>query len=256
MDRSDNRWVPNRSVRRGHDLRQNGRVIEQEYPNSLNFSQIPPLTPKFMITVGLLIAGVFHTAFGSLQWSPPGASFIAIGMIARTVEGLGVAAFFTSCYTLLCLNFPNHISKLFVSLPKLIYWEIVKTSECLWRRPQRCVTGSEWYSGRRSEDSSIKSVIRSSNNEPLLIDDCYCDDQLGEQHLGAGFCLPFFVMGGLILIGALLMHFLMPSTCESFVNPSQSPIDPWWHIRQNRERQKNECSEHFKQIQRFVERFD
>ncbi len=66
-----------------------------------------------------------HNSF--LQWSPSGTTFISIGMLTRSIEGLGVAAFFTSCWTIVCLDFPEHISRLFVSFLK-VYFQIINRS--------------------------------------------------------------------------------------------------------------------------------
>ncbi|XP_054166548.1 MFS-type transporter SLC18B1-like [Oppia nitens] len=77
-------------------------IIIAEYQISLFLGSIifgkliPPLTPKFMISLGLLVAGICSTLFGTLQWSPTGTTFVALAMTSRTIEGLGVASFFAT----------------------------------------------------------------------------------------------------------------------------------------------------------------
>ncbi|XP_054157785.1 MFS-type transporter SLC18B1-like [Oppia nitens] len=123
-----------------------------------NNSRIPPLKLKFMITIGLLMAGICSTIFGALQWIPSGTPFIAIAMASRTIEGLGSAAFFVSCWTTICIKFPKNISKLFAT-----------TEMC--------------YGVGMIFGPAIGGLL----------------NQLG-ANIGIAFCLPFFVMGLLLLM--------------------------------------------------------
>ncbi|CAG2172969.1 unnamed protein product [Oppiella nova] len=120
---------------------------------------IPHLTPKYMITIGLFVAGICSALFGVLQWSPSGATFIAVGMTTRTIEGLGVASFFAT--TEMCYG----VGMIF--------------------------------------GPAIGGLL----------------NQLGDEHLsGHGFCLPFFIMGSLLLLGSLLMRILLPEIDPAKLN--------------------------------------
>ncbi|XP_054157779.1 MFS-type transporter SLC18B1-like [Oppia nitens] len=151
-------------------------VIIAEYQIAVFFGSailgkfIPPLTLKFMIAIGLLMASISSAIFGALQWIPSGTPFIAIAMASRTIEGLGAAAFFVSSWTTICIKFPKHISKLFGTI-------------------EMC------YGVGMIFGPVIGGLL----------------NQLGANS-GIAFCLPFFVMGLLLLIGGLLMIILYPNT--------------------------------------------
>ncbi|XP_054157759.1 uncharacterized protein LOC128956102, partial [Oppia nitens] len=163
-------------------------IIIAEYQIALFFGAaifgkfIPPITPKFMITTGLLVAGICSAIFGVLQWIPSGTPFIAIAMASRTIEGLGAAAFFVSCWTTICMKFPKHISKLFAT-----------TEMC--------------YGVGMIFGPAIGGLL----------------NQLGADS-GIAFCLPFFVMGSLILMGALLMIIFFPNTTDENVSLERTSV--------------------------------
>uniref|UniRef100_T1KJ11 Major facilitator superfamily (MFS) profile domain-containing protein n=3 Tax=Tetranychus urticae TaxID=32264 RepID=T1KJ11_TETUR len=74
------------------------------------------VTPNFFLEAGLFLAGGTTVLFGILDKLSGPFEFTLFAFILRIFEGAGAAAFLTSCYTIMPLEFPEHISFLFALL--------------------------------------------------------------------------------------------------------------------------------------------
>ncbi|KAK3752933.1 hypothetical protein RRG08_066630 [Elysia crispata] len=75
---------------------------------------------KFMYAVGISVAGTCSVLFGFLDQGPGGLTFIAMSLLVRIVEALGMSAFSTSSFAIISAEFPNHISSVFSVLETFI----------------------------------------------------------------------------------------------------------------------------------------
>ncbi|XP_053205515.1 MFS-type transporter SLC18B1-like [Panonychus citri] len=74
------------------------------------------VSPNFFLESGLFLAGITTVLFGILDRIADSLQFTVLAFSLRIFEGAGAAAFLTSCYTIMPLEFPDHISFLFALL--------------------------------------------------------------------------------------------------------------------------------------------
>ncbi|CAL1264903.1 unnamed protein product [Larinioides sclopetarius] len=74
---------------------------------------IPRVSPKFLVTSGVLVGGVACCAFGSLDYVPAGTPYIASAFIVRIVEGFGAASLMTASFTIIAATFPDTVATSF-----------------------------------------------------------------------------------------------------------------------------------------------
>ncbi|CAH1797978.1 unnamed protein product [Owenia fusiformis] len=68
---------------------------------------------KFVLIVGLLVAGISNVIFGFLDDSPDGFVYVVLCLIVRTLEGLGCSAFETAGFAIMAYTFPSRVSTMF-----------------------------------------------------------------------------------------------------------------------------------------------
>ncbi|RUS91629.1 hypothetical protein EGW08_000602, partial [Elysia chlorotica] len=81
---------------------------------------VSEIGPKFMYAAGISVAGSCSVLFGFLDQGPGGLTFIAMSLLVRIVEALGMSAFSTSSFAIISAEFPNHISSVFSLLETFI----------------------------------------------------------------------------------------------------------------------------------------
>ncbi|RWS14273.1 MFS-type transporter SLC18B1-like isoform X1 [Dinothrombium tinctorium] len=83
---------------------------------------IPHVSPKFLICMGLFVAGYCFSLFGILMWSSPGFNFLTLSIVLRIAASTGAAAFLTGNYSSIAIYFPDHVSqnKLYKTLSQAI----------------------------------------------------------------------------------------------------------------------------------------
>ncbi|PRD37047.1 UNVERIFIED_CONTAM: Slc18b1 [Trichonephila clavipes] len=74
---------------------------------------IPRVTPKFLITSGVLVGGIACCAFGSLDYVPAGTTYIALAFLVRIIEGFGAASLMTASFTIVAATFPDTVATSF-----------------------------------------------------------------------------------------------------------------------------------------------
>ncbi|RWS14329.1 MFS-type transporter-like protein, partial [Dinothrombium tinctorium] len=74
---------------------------------------IPHVSPKFLICMGLFVAGYCFSLFGILMWSSPGFNFLTLSIVLRIAASTGAAAFLTGNYSSIAIYFPDHVSQVF-----------------------------------------------------------------------------------------------------------------------------------------------
>ncbi|GFR33623.1 MFS-type transporter SLC18B1 [Trichonephila clavata] len=74
---------------------------------------IPRVTPKFLITSGVLVGGIACCAFGSLDYVPAGTTYIALAFVVRIFEGFGAASLMTASFTIVAATFPDTVATSF-----------------------------------------------------------------------------------------------------------------------------------------------
>ncbi|GIY24981.1 MFS-type transporter SLC18B1 [Caerostris darwini] len=75
--------------------------------------EIPTVTPKFLITSGVLIGGAACCAFGTLDYVPAGTTYIALCFVVRIFEGFGAASLMTASFTIIAATFPDSVATSF-----------------------------------------------------------------------------------------------------------------------------------------------
>ncbi|KAK0145792.1 MFS-type transporter SLC18B1 [Merluccius polli] len=71
---------------------------------------------KFMLVAGLFVSGGCTIIFGYLDRAPPGAVFISLCFLVRSVDAVGFAAAFTSSVALASKVFPHNVATILGSL--------------------------------------------------------------------------------------------------------------------------------------------
>ncbi|XP_007567146.1 MFS-type transporter SLC18B1 isoform X1 [Poecilia formosa] len=71
---------------------------------------------KFMLIAGLFVSSVCTIMFGLLDRAPPGAPFISLCFIVRSVDAVGFAAAMTSTFAMTAKIFPNNVATVLGSL--------------------------------------------------------------------------------------------------------------------------------------------
>lgn len=74
---------------------------------------IPKISPKFLITSGVLVGGGACCIFGVLDYIPAGKMYIAMAFVVRIFEGFGAAALMTASFTIIAAAFPENIATSF-----------------------------------------------------------------------------------------------------------------------------------------------
>ncbi|GBL78647.1 MFS-type transporter SLC18B1 [Araneus ventricosus] len=74
---------------------------------------IPRVSPKFLITSGVLVGGIACCAFGSLDYVPAGTPYIALAFVVRIFEGFGAASLMTASFTIIAATFPDTVATSF-----------------------------------------------------------------------------------------------------------------------------------------------
>ncbi|KAG8192444.1 hypothetical protein JTE90_017974 [Oedothorax gibbosus] len=74
---------------------------------------IPRVTPKFLITCGVLVGGLASCAFGCLDYVPAGTWYITLAFIVRIIEGFGAASLMTASFTIVAATFPDSVATSF-----------------------------------------------------------------------------------------------------------------------------------------------
>ncbi|KAK7502852.1 hypothetical protein BaRGS_00005801 [Batillaria attramentaria] len=68
---------------------------------------------KFLLISGLFLAGVCIILFGILDKSPPGVTFAVLSFTVRSFEAVGASAYYTSSFTILANELPDHVTTVF-----------------------------------------------------------------------------------------------------------------------------------------------
>ncbi|KFM69104.1 MFS-type transporter, partial [Stegodyphus mimosarum] len=74
---------------------------------------IPTVTPKFLITAGVLVGGAACCVFGVLDYAPAGTIYISMAFVVRIFEGFGAAALMTASFTIIAAAFPESVATSF-----------------------------------------------------------------------------------------------------------------------------------------------
>ncbi|XP_054708869.1 MFS-type transporter SLC18B1-like [Uloborus diversus] len=74
---------------------------------------IPKISPKFLITAGVLVGGASCALFGILDYVPEGRTYIAMAFVVRIFEGFGAAALMTASFTIVAAAFPDSVATSF-----------------------------------------------------------------------------------------------------------------------------------------------
>ncbi|XP_023235562.1 MFS-type transporter SLC18B1-like isoform X2 [Centruroides sculpturatus] len=63
------------------------------------------VSPNLLAYGGIFLSGSASILFGILEWSPPGITFIILAFLIRMFDAMGWAAYFTSSYAIVAMNF-------------------------------------------------------------------------------------------------------------------------------------------------------
>ncbi|KAI0208721.1 MFS-type transporter SLC18B1 [Lamellibrachia satsuma] len=68
---------------------------------------------KFTFVCGIMVCGCGGILFGFLDGCPPGATYIVMCVLVRSIEASGSAAFMTSSFAILANEFPDNVASIF-----------------------------------------------------------------------------------------------------------------------------------------------
>ncbi|XP_023235724.1 MFS-type transporter SLC18B1-like [Centruroides sculpturatus] len=78
------------------------------------------ITPNLLAYGGIFLSGYANVLFGTLEWSPPGKTFITLAFLIRMFDAMGWSLYFTASYTIVAMNFSDKRA-IIVSLLETIF---------------------------------------------------------------------------------------------------------------------------------------